>query len=200
MGFLGKMVTKTIVKKAEEVAIYNATSYMENTHSVSALVNKSTANYILIIKKKSVSIKRSFVVLDEFDNKKYVVKTDALTFGYPCIRLYNTEECEIVRVNLAEKTDLGIYTMYLDGKQLGTLSRKKSIKIKLELDFNGWHLNGNIMQDSFIVTDKSGNMVMKFNTAFTSRDTYVLEINNREYEIIGILLVMAVEIALHSNS
>ena len=55
------------------------------------------------------------------------------------------------------------------------------------------------MQSNFVVTDKNGNQVMKFNDAFSSRDTYVLEMNNREHEILGLLLVMAVEIALHGN-
>lgn len=74
-----------------------------------------------------------------------------------------------------------------------------AVKIKLELSFNGWHLDGNLMQNSFVVTDKSGNVVMKFSDAFTTRDTYVLEMNNQQNEIIGLLLVMAVEIALHGN-
>ena len=74
-----------------------------------------------------------------------------------------------------------------------------SVKIKLDLSFNGWHLDGNLMQSNFVVTDKNGNQVMKFNDAFSSRDTYVLEMNNREHEILGLLLVMAVEIALHGN-
>ena len=62
MGFLGKMVAKAVVKKAETAAIYGVVSHMENTRSVDALVNKSTANYMLFIKKKSMSIKRGFTV------------------------------------------------------------------------------------------------------------------------------------------
>lgn len=46
MGFLGKMVAKAVVKKAETAAIYGVVSHMENTRSVDALVNKSTANYL----------------------------------------------------------------------------------------------------------------------------------------------------------
>ena len=72
MGFLGKMVAKAVVKKAETAAMYGVVSHMENTRSVDALVNKSTANYMLFIKKKSMSIKRGFTVYDEFDKKKYV--------------------------------------------------------------------------------------------------------------------------------
>ena len=199
MGFLGNRVAKAVVKKLETAAMYDVVNHMENTRSVDALVNKSTANYMLFIKKKSISIKRGFTVYDEINKKKYLVKTDALTFGYPCIRLYDTEEHEIGKVELTSKTGMGTYTMSLDGKMLGTLTRKMSAKIKLDLSFNGWHLDGNLMQNSFVVTDKNENQVMKFNDAFASRDTYVLEMDNREHEILGLLLVMAVEIVLHGN-
>ena len=150
MGFLGKAIAKAVVKKAGEAAMYGVVAHEENTRSVDALVNKSTANYMLFIKKKSMSIKRGFTVCDEFDKKKYVVKTDALTFGYPCIRLYDVEENEIGKVELSSKTGMGTYAMYLDGKKLGTLTRKMSVKIKLDLSFNGWHLDGNLMQNSFV--------------------------------------------------
>ena len=199
MSFLGKMIAKAAVKKVENAAMYGVVNHMENTRSVDALVNKSSAKYMLFIKKKSMSIKRGFNVYDEFDNIKYVVKTDSLTFGYPCIRLYDCEDHEIGKVELASNAGMGTYSMSLDGKKLGTLTRKISVKIKFDLSFNGWHLDGNLMQSSFVVTDKSGIQVMKFNDAFSSRDTYVLEMNNRENEILGLLLVMAVEIALHGN-
>ena len=58
MGFLEKIVAKTVLKKVGDAAMYEAVSHMENTHSVEALVNKSNANYMLFIKKKSMSIKR----------------------------------------------------------------------------------------------------------------------------------------------
>lgn len=60
-------------------------------------------------------------------------------------------------------------------------------------------VNNCTANDNFVVSDKNGNQVMKFNDAFSARDTYVPEMNNREHEILGLLLVMAVEIALHGN-
>ncbi|MCD8018069.1 MAG: hypothetical protein LUF92_00320 [Clostridiales bacterium] len=199
MSLLGNIAKKAVVKTIKKEAEYGFISHVENTRSVDALINKSTANYMLFIKKKSLSIKRGFTVYDELDNKKYIVKTDSLTFGYPCIRLYGTDNHEIGNVELTSKEGMGTYTMALDGKVLGTLRRKMSLKVKLELSFNNWKLEGNFMQNTFTVTDKSGNVVIKFDDAFSYRDTYVLEINNREHEIIGLLLVMAVELALHGN-
>lgn len=123
MGFLTKAIGKAVVEKAGEVAMY-VVVYEENTRSVDVLVNKSTANYMLFIKKKSMSVKRGFTVCDRFDKKKYGVKTDALTFGYPCIRLYDVEEDEIGKVELSSKTGMRTYAIYLDGKNLVSLLGK----------------------------------------------------------------------------
>jgi uncharacterized protein YxjI len=199
MGFLEKMVAKIATEKIKTSTMRGVVGYMNDTYSVNALVNKSTANHMLFIKKKSMSIKRGFTVYDKLDNKKYVVKTEALTFGYPCIRLYDTEDCEIGKVELTSKKSMGTYSMILDGKTLGTITRKMSVKIKLTLSFNGWHLDSDFFQNNFIVTDRSGNRVMEFSKAYSAQDTYVLEMNSKEHEIIGLLLVMAVEIILQNQ-
>ena len=89
--------------------------------------------------------------------------------------------------------------MYLDGKKLGMLRRKMSLKINFDLDVNGWHLDGNLIQNSFSVTDKGGYTVLKISDAFNSTGIYVLELSNHEHEILGLLLVMAVELALHEK-
>lgn len=200
MGFLGKMVAKAVARKVETAVVYGVDNYMEKTRSVNAFINKSTANYILIIKKKSMSAKRDLTVYDEFNNKKYEVKTDALTFGHPCIRLYDIEGHEIGKVKLTSKTGMGTYAMFLGGEKLGTISRRTSIKIRLDLNFNGWQLDGNFIKSNFAVTDRNGNQIMKLSDAYSSRETYVLEMNSREHEIAALLLVMAVELVLYGNN
>ena len=133
MGFLGKMIAKAVVEKIEDVALYNVADHMSKTHSVEAIVGKSTAEYRMFIKKKCVSIKRGFTVYDESNNKKYLVKTDAITFGYPCVRLFDIDNNEIGKVQLTSKKGMGIYTMYLDGKEIGTLNRKVSVKVNFDV-------------------------------------------------------------------
>lgn len=51
-GFLGKMVTKAVVKKIEDTAIYHVVREAENSRSIDVLVNNSTARYILFVKKR----------------------------------------------------------------------------------------------------------------------------------------------------
>ena len=200
MNFLEKMVVKAVAKKVDNAAMSGVLNHVEKTRSVDALVNKSTSRYKLFMKKKSFSLKRGFIVCDEQNNKKYIVKTDMLTFGHPCMRLYDMVENEIGKVELSSKAAMGTYSIYLDGEKIGNITRKMSLKIKFDLDFNEWKLEGNLMQNSFVVYDKEQNTIMKLNSAFAAQDTYVIEMNNRENEIMGLLLVMAIEIALYENN
>ncbi len=199
MGLIGKFIAKAALKTVEEAAIYGATTHAEKTRSVNALVNKSTSNYILFINKNIVSAKRFFTVSDESKNKKYTIKKDYFAFGYPGITLYDTKDNEVGKVELTSKFGALTYTMYHRGKELGTLKRKMSVKLKLDLDYKGWHLEASALGKSFTVTDKNGNVVMKFTSAFAARDTYVLELNNPKDEIVGLLLVMAAEITIYGN-
>ena len=81
MGILGRMITKAVLEKIEDAATDSVAEHLQKTHSVDAIVNKSLADYRLFIKRKPMSIKRSFTVYDESNNKKYIIKTDSLTFG-----------------------------------------------------------------------------------------------------------------------
>ena len=108
---------------------------------------------------------------------------------------------ELGKIILDSNSSLDPYaTIYLEGKKLGKINRKLSVRIKLSLSFNNWSLVGNLMQDSFTVTDEHDNTIMKLNIAFNSKGTYVLEINNQEHEILSLLLAMAVDFTLHKDN
>ena len=201
MGILGEMLKNAVVHKIEKEAMYGVVNHMEKTRSVDAIVQNTSSKYILFIKKKTFSYKRSFTVVDEEKNNKYTIKTQAFTFGFPSIYLYDTNDRAIGRVELESKSELGmgVYVIYLGRKKLGRLKRKTSLRMKFDFDYKGWHLDGDLLQNRFEVTDKNGYKILDFTNAFSEKDTYVLELYNYEYEVIGLLLVMAVEIAIHGN-
>lgn len=148
MNLIEKILTKAITEKVRTAAVLTISDHMESTHSVDALINKSTSNSILVMKRRSNSFKHGFTVFDGFNNKKYIAKPDFLSFGRPCIRLYNIENDEIGKVGLTSNAGMGTYTISLDGKVLGTVTRKVSLKMKLELNLNGWHMDGDFLYDN----------------------------------------------------
>lgn len=202
MGILGGIIVKSVAKSAAKGAAkivgYGVVNHMEKTRSAEAIAEKSELSRLLFIRKKSFSIKRGFTVYDDCDKKIYTVKTDILSFGYPCVRLFDINGQEVGKVEQESKFGMGKYAMFFNDKKLGTISRKGAVKIKLDLDFNGWHLDGNFMQSHFVAVDQNGKTVVKFDDAF-GRETYVLAVDHQGHEVIGLLLLMAVEIILHGN-
>lgn len=199
MSLLGKMVTKAAKNAALKATAIGVTNHLEKTRSVNALKNETLKNYSLIAKKKRVSIKRGFTVFDEFENEKYDIQTDSFTLGYPSITLCDSEDNELGSVELTEKTGNRIYTITLDGREFGTLKQKLSLGAKFDISFNGWRLDGSVIKGKYTVIDQNENVIMKITSAFTDRETYVIEIANRAYEVLGLLLFMAVEIAYNGN-
>ena len=199
MGLLGKMAVKVAKDAALKATAIGVTNHLEKTRSVNALKNETIQNYSLIAKKKRVTIKRGFTVFDEFENKKYDIQTEALTFGYPSICLYDAEGDQLGSVELTSKTGTSVYTVYLEGKKFGTLTQKLSLGAKFDISFNGWRLDGSVIKGKYAVIDQNENMVLKISSAYADRETYVIEIANRAYEVLGLLLFMAVEIAYNGT-
>lgn len=163
MNLIEKILAKAITEKVRTAAVLTISDHMESTHSVDALINKSTSNSILVMKRRSNSFKHGFTVFDGFNNKKYIVKPDFLSFGRPCIRLYDIKNDEIGKVGLTSNTGMGTYTISLDGKVLGTVTRKVSLKMKLELNLNGWHMDA---QKSRVKAEKTKIFFQKVSSGF----------------------------------
>lgn len=199
MGLLGKMVIKAVAKKAGDIALLGVADHMEKTRSVDAIIDNSTAHYMFFIEKKKWSSKHNFIVYDDFHEKKYEIETDSFTFGHPAMSLYDLNCNEIGNVELSSKFGMGTYTLSIRGNSVGTVTPKTSVKTIFDLKSRGWHLEGNLMHSSYNVTDKNGNTVMKFNNAFDSRYTYILEMDNQENKVWGLLLVMLVELMSHND-
>lgn len=201
MGLVEKILKKSLVKNVKNAAMHEVISYMDATRSIDSITQKSTSTYILFIRKKKYSSQRNFTVTDQHDKERYNIKSIFPVFQRPRICLYDIESHELGKIILDSNSSLDPYaTIYLEGKKLGKINRKLSVRIKLSLSFNNWSLVGNLMQDSFTVTDEHDNTIMKLNIAFNSKGTYVLEINNQEHEILSLLLAMAVDFTLHKDN
>ena len=212
MGVLGKMLAKQVAKGATKVAVKGATKvvkntvmaaslgtaiYIDNTRSIKSLVKKSSHNHILVVKNKGMMFKRGYTVCDESNNVKYTVKSDAFSLGYRSVHLYNKDGREIGKVKRRKSLGCASYSLFRNDLEIGRLNRKLSAKLKFDLSYNDWVVDGNFLKNTFSVKDKKGNIVMNLNAANSARDSYVLEMNDNKNEIIGLLIIMAIDIAIH---
>ena len=194
MGLIGnlakKAVKKAAVKVAKDVTLYKTVEHMDKNHSVKGILKKGEMKYKLIIKKKAKIFGKKFFVLDEAENKKYIIIKEGQT-----IKLLDMEEKELGKVNSNKDyfTKWPEFYLYLNGKKLGKVEQEKSIKIKLNLKFNNWRVEGNLLQYDFNVFDEEQINILKVHSAYDS-DNYVIEYNIQKNEIIGILILMVIEL------
>ena len=198
MGFIGKLVNKAVMIAAGEAVLGEIDEFQRKTRSVDAFMTKNAANYMLRIEQRSF-FKHRYVVSNELDEEKYLMEVTSARWGNPTSRLYDMEENEIggiIRSTRAIDTE---YEMYLGREMLGVITEKASPRMKMELDLNGWHLNGNLLQNKFVVTDRAGDIVIRINRAYENNDVYILEMNNHQNEIMGLLWTMAIQMVLNSE-
>ena len=193
----GKKIGKAIVHKAIDESINTVSSHFEETRSVEALINKSNSNFVLMVNKNTGKHKIGYSVKDEFDTEKYWIIPSDKTYIVSLIHLYDISGNELGRV---ERLSTNRFGLSVNGKQIGFLTREGIVKCHMILDLNGWQISGDYFRSSFTVTDQRGTKVMSFNEAFDTSYTFIIEMNNREFEIIGLLLFAAVMFAkLHAD-
>ena len=190
MGLIGKVATKAVIKVAKDVALWKTVEHMDKNHSVRGILKKGEMKYKLIIEKKTKMFGKKFFVFDADKNKKYVILKEGQT-----IKLLDTSEKELGKVTSDKDcfTKWPDYYMYLNGKKLGKIEQEKTVKVKLNLRFNNWKVEGNFLQYDFNVFDAADKNILKVHKAYDS-DNYVIEYNLVTNEIMGILILMLVEL------
>lgn len=184
MGLIGLFVKRIILKSVENVALYKTVEYVDKNHSVKGIVKNSKMKYRLILKKGTKKFKKHFFVFDECDNKKYVIIKNEQV-----IKLLNIMEHQIGKVTSNKNVFPNFsFNIYLNGKKIGKVKQERSIKIKLDLMFNNWRVEGSLLQYKFNVFDDYGEIVFKVHQVIDGG--YVIEYNNVENEIISILISM----------
>ena len=195
MGIMKKMIKKAVLHKAEDVIMSTAVKHAYETRSSEVIVKNSSIVHKLRVKTKFLSVARDFTVFDESKNKKYMTNTDLISFGFPVVRLYDLEGNEIGHTS----DDIGSYVLNLDGRELDSLTRKKLLKPRWELDFNDWHMKSDLMNNHFKVFDGSGTQIIQIHALLGGQNEYVVEYNDLQHELIALLLMQAIEIFLHKK-
>lgn len=196
MGLLGKMIVKSVVKSvAKKGAISAGVALVNHVNSkeAGAVVSRSTATYkMMAIKKRG-----KFIIKDDAEKEKYVMKTNSKgTYS----TLYDASDCEIARVEFHKKEYpyFGAYRLYLDGRKLGDVLQKAAVKVKLDVEFNGWHIESGGSHTKFPVVDKNGNQIMTISSSY-GNESYAIEYSNVQNELLSLMLVMVINMQANQH-
>ena len=100
----------------------------------------------------------SYDIYDENGNTVYVVKGQ-LSWGH-CLKIFDAYGEEIGTVKECIFTFMPKFEMYFKNQYVGCISREFALfKPKYNVECNGWHVEGNVLEWDYTVVSRSGHDV-----------------------------------------
>ena len=149
----------------------------------------------LLIKQRVFSWTDSYDVYDENENKKYFIKAEWLALGHR-LHIYDSNQNEIGLIKERLLTFLPTFEIEINGKVIGSIQKKFSFfKPKYEVDFNGWRVEGDFLAWDYDVYMECCPVIHISKEIWHWGDTYVINIADPRDELMGLILVLAIDAA-----
>lgn len=149
----------------------------------------------LLIKQRVFSWSDTYDVYDENENVKYFVKAEFLTLGHK-LHIYDAMHNKVGVIRERLLTMLPVFEIEVGGIVQGRIEKKFSLFTpKYEVDFNGWRVEGDFLGWEYDVYSGCSSVLHITKEWLHWGDTYVLDIPNPADELMGLLLVIAIDAA-----
>jgi uncharacterized protein YxjI len=154
----------------------------------------------LFFKQRIFSWLDSYDIYDEQGNTVYIVKSK-LAWGH-CLKIFDAFGNEIGTVKERVLTFMPKFEVYLGEKYLGCIERELTFfKPKYDIDYNGWHVEGDLWQWDYEIVDGRGSRIATISKElFHLSDTYVIDVCDSEDALIVLMFVLAVDAEKCSRS
>ena len=145
----------------------------------------------LLIKQRVFSWTASYDIYDEAENVKYYVKGDAS--GYQ-LRVFDVNNREIGMVRRKHTLLTSQFEIEMRGRLLGTIRQEATFcKPKFDVDFNGWHVEGDFACCDYDVLAGNSSIIHIKKEIWHWGGTYVIDFANPADELMGLMLVIAID-------
>lgn len=149
----------------------------------------------LLIKQRVFSWADSYDVYDEDGNVKYIVKGEFFSLGHK-LHVYDRYENEAGVIKQRILNLLPTFEIEIDGIIKGQIQKKFTFfKPKYEIDFNGWRVEGDFWAWNYDVYDGCSTIIHINKELLHWGDTYTIDFSNPDDELMGLLLVIAIDAA-----
>lgn len=149
----------------------------------------------LLIKQRILSLRDTYDIYDEFGTPKYLVKAELVALEHR-LHIYDMYKNEIGQINEKLFTLTPAFNIIVDGQLYGKIQRKISLlKPKYDIDFNGWHIEGDLIRYNYTVFASGNPIIHVSKKPLAWGDTYVIDFENPRDELMGVLLVVAIDAA-----
>lgn len=154
----------------------------------------------LLFKQRFFSWFDSYDIYDEAGNPVYEVKGQ-LAWGH-CLKIFNTSGQELGTVKQKVLSMMPTFEIYMQNQYVGRIRREfVPFKPSYNIDFNGWHVDGNFFEWDYSITGADGTSVATISKQlFHLTDTYVIDVNKPEDGLAALMLVLAIDAEKCSRS
>ncbi len=149
----------------------------------------------LLIKQRLFSWGDAYDIYDAVGNVKYIVKAKIFAFGHQ-LHVYDAYNNEVALIRQKKFAFKPQFEIEVGGRLFGHISERSTFFTqKYEVDFNGWRVEGNLFKRGYDVYDGCNVIIHISKKWLQGGDTYVIEFANPEDELMGIMLVIAIDVA-----
>lgn len=154
----------------------------------------------LLFKQRFFSWFDSYDIFDEGGHTLYTVKGQ-LAWGH-LLKIYNAQGDEIGTVKQKLFTLLPRFEIYQGERYLGCITKEFTFfRPKFNIDFNGWHVEGNFFEWDYSILDLQGNYVATVTKELWNwTDTYSIDVSNPADALYALMLVLAIDAEKCSRS
>ncbi len=154
----------------------------------------------LLFKQRFFSWFDSYDIFDEGGDTLYTVKGQ-LAWGH-LLKIYDAQDNEVGTVKQKIFTLLPKFELYQNDSYLGCITKEFTFfKPKFDIDFNGWHIEGNFFEWDYSILDAEGNYVATVTKEIWNwTDTYVIDVSNPADALYALMLVLAIDAEKCSRS
>lgn len=149
----------------------------------------------LLIKQRVFSWTDSYDIYDEEGRQKYFVKGELFALGHR-LHIYDNSHNEIGMIKQKLMTIMPVFEIEMGGVRRGTIQKKFTfLKPKYEVDFNGWRVEGDFLAWNYDVYSGCSSLIHITKEPLRWGDTYVIDVTNPADELMGLMLVVAIDAA-----
>lgn len=149
----------------------------------------------LLIKQRVFSWTDSYDVYDENGTVKYFVKAEWLSLGHQ-LHIYDAEGRELGVVREKLLSLLPAFFVEIGGQTRGKIQKKFTFfKPQYEVDYNGWRVEGDFLNWNYDVFEGCSAVMHITKEPLHWGDTYVIDFASSEDELLGLMLVIAIDAA-----
>ena len=147
----------------------------------------------LLFKQRFFSWFDSYDIYDESGATVFTVE-GKMSWGHK-LHILDANGNHIATVKQELLTFMPRFALYYGDRLIGEIKREFTFfRPSYNIDFNGWHIDGNFFEWDYTISDASGAMVAQISKElFNFTDTYVIDVANGDNALYALMIVLAID-------